>query len=172
MSDFVTWYDVLGVNRGASAVTLRRAYDERVLLLRAYAAAPADAAARAAAAIEDAWHALGDADQRQHYDSRLGLLPSATRRGRLAVPDLRGLFYRSSQEIAAMAGLRLAVVRLTPDPLPVEGLVVGQSPAPGETVRRRSTLTVQVWHPVRSPVARLAADVESAAGNAKPCVRS
>ena len=30
-----------------------------------------------------------------------------------------------------MAGLRLAVVRLTADPLPVEGLVVGQSPEPG-----------------------------------------
>ena len=36
MPEPVTWYDVLGANPGASAVTLRRGYDERVLLLRAY----------------------------------------------------------------------------------------------------------------------------------------
>jgi len=37
----VTWYDVLGVTCGASAVTLRRAHDERLQLLRAYFAASA-----------------------------------------------------------------------------------------------------------------------------------
>jgi beta-lactam-binding protein with PASTA domain len=31
--------------------------------------------------------------------------------------------------------------------MPVDGLVVGQKPAPGERVHRNSTLTVQVWHP-------------------------
>ena len=47
----------------------------------------------------------------------------------------------------ARAGLRIETVRLTEHPMPVEGLVVEQSPAPGRTVRRSSTLTVRVWHP-------------------------
>jgi hypothetical protein len=68
---------------------------------------------------------------------------------RVAVPDLCGLFYRSGQAAATMAGFRLAVVRLTADPAPVEGLVTGQSPAPGTIARRQSVLTVQVWHPAR-----------------------
>jgi beta-lactam-binding protein with PASTA domain len=48
-----------------------------------------------------------------------------------------------------MAGLRLAVVRLTQDPMPVEGLVVSQSLAAGSHVKAGTTLTVQVWHPPR-----------------------
>lgn len=76
--------------------------------------------------------------------------PSARPR-RLTVPDLRGLFFRSCRDVVTMAGLRLDVVRLTPDPMPVEGLVVGQSPAPGTQVRRHAALTVQVWHPPRHP---------------------
>jgi curved DNA-binding protein CbpA len=147
----VTWYDVLGVNAGASAVTLRRAYDERALLLRAYRTAEpmAGAVARAASSVEEAWQVLGDPERRKRYDAQLRVREQATS-GRPAVPDVRGLFYRSSQGIAAMAGLPLAVIRLTADPLPVEGLVVGQSPEPGETIRRRSTLTVEVWHPGRA----------------------
>jgi hypothetical protein len=31
--------------------------------------------------------------------------------------------------------------------MPVEGLVVGQRPAPGQRVHRDSTLTVRLWHP-------------------------
>jgi curved DNA-binding protein CbpA len=140
----ITWYDVLGSNAGASAVTLRRAYDERVLLLRAYPSA----AGRAADLVEEAWQVLGDPQQRRRYDAWLDPQGPARSR-RTTVPDLRGLFYRSSQAVAARARLRLAVVRLTADPLPVEGLVVGQSPEPEATVRRRSTLTVQIWHPAR-----------------------
>jgi hypothetical protein len=71
------------------------------------------------------------------------------RRRQVPVPDLNGMFYRPCQAVVNMAGLRLAVVRLTPEPLPVEGLIVGQSPAPGTAVKRQSTVTVQVWHPPR-----------------------
>jgi hypothetical protein len=165
MTQGITWYDVLGVTPGASAVTLRRAHDERLLQLRSYFAPPAQlpptqladapspvvsAASRAAAAVEEAWLVLGDSEQRKRYDAQLGLHRPIPPRRRLTVPDMRGLFYWPSQAVAAMAGLRLTVVRLTPNPQPVEGLVVGQSPDPGETVRYRSTLTVQVWHPARS----------------------
>lgn len=72
----------------------------------------------------------------------------------VAVPDLRGLFYRPCQSVATMSGFRLSVVRLTADPEPVEGLVTGQWPAPGTAVRRHSLLTVQVWHPARGCGAR------------------
>jgi hypothetical protein len=68
---------------------------------------------------------------------------------RVTVPDVRGLFFRPCQAAAATAGLRLRVVRLTAQPLPVEGLVAGQWPAPGVTAKRDSVLTAEVWHPSR-----------------------
>ena len=62
---------------------------------------------------------------------------------------MRGLFYQPCRDVVTMAGLRLAVVRLTPDPMPVEGLVASQSLAAGSHVKAATTLTVQVWHPPR-----------------------
>jgi hypothetical protein len=67
--------------------------------------------------------------------------------GRVVVPDVTGLFYRACMEVACRLGLHVAPIRLTPHPMPVDGLVVGQTPVPGEPVRRGSTLTGQVWHP-------------------------
>jgi DnaJ domain/PASTA domain len=66
---------------------------------------------------------------------------------RVAVPDVSGLFYRACMDVAARVGLHVEPVGLTPHPMPVEGLVVGQRPAAGERVHRNSRLTVQVWHP-------------------------
>ena len=65
----------------------------------------------------------------------------------MVVPDVTELFYRACMEVAGRLGLHVAPIRLTPHPMPVDGLVVGQTPAPGERVHRDSTLTVQVWHP-------------------------
>jgi hypothetical protein len=67
--------------------------------------------------------------------------------GRIAVPDVRGLFYRECLQIVAKVGFRVSVVRLTAHPMPVEGLVVDQTPAPQQKVHRESTLTLQLWHP-------------------------
>jgi hypothetical protein len=75
------------------------------------------------------------------------LEPYPGRASRVVVPDVRGLFYRACTDVAGRVGLRVAPVRLTPHPMPVEGLVVGQAPAPGERVRHDSTLTVRLWHP-------------------------
>jgi hypothetical protein len=66
---------------------------------------------------------------------------------RVPVPDVRGLFYQACMHVAGRIGLHVAPIQLTPHPLPVEGLVVGQAPVPGERVHRGSTLTVRVWHP-------------------------
>ena len=68
---------------------------------------------------------------------------------RIAVPDVRGLFVGPCRRLVTSLGLRLEIVQLTADPMPVEGLVVGQSPPPGTKARRSGTLTVQVWHPLR-----------------------
>jgi hypothetical protein len=66
---------------------------------------------------------------------------------RVAVPDVRGLFYSVCLGITAKLGFRLNTLRLTEHPMPVDGLVVGQSPGPAVRARRGSALTVQVWHP-------------------------
>jgi len=66
---------------------------------------------------------------------------------RIQVPDVRGLFYSVGLQVAGRLGLQVTAVRLTAHPMPVDGLVVDQSPLPPATVRRASTLTVRVWHP-------------------------
>jgi hypothetical protein len=73
--------------------------------------------------------------------------PHPRPRGRVPVPDVRGLFYAVCLEVAGRLGLQLRAVRLTEHPVPVDGLVVDQSPMPPSTVRRGTPLTVQVWHP-------------------------
>ena len=75
------------------------------------------------------------------------LEPYSDRPSHVKVPDVRGLFYQVCMDVAGKLGLHLAPIRLTPHPMPVEGLVVGQNPAPGKRAHRDSTLTVQVWHP-------------------------
>ena len=85
------------------------------------------------------------------------LEPYEDRPSRVVVPDVRGVFYQVCMEVAGRVGLHLAPVRLTPHPMPVEGLVVDQTPPPGKRVHRDSTLTVQLWHPAQ-PDGRRPAD--------------
>jgi len=71
---------------------------------------------------------------------------------KVAVPDLRGLFYSVCLGLTGKLGLRVTAVRLTEHPMPVDGLVVDHSPRAAARARWGSALTVQVWHPpVRSP---------------------
>jgi hypothetical protein len=79
------------------------------------------------------------------------LAPHPRPRGRVPVPDVRELFYAVALEVAGRLGLQVRAVRLTEHPMPVDGLVVDQSPLPPAKARRGTLLTVQVWHPpVRS----------------------
>jgi hypothetical protein len=75
------------------------------------------------------------------------LEPYAGRPSRVAVPDVTGLFYQACMDVAGRVGLRVEPIALTSHPMPVEGLVVGQTPGPGQRAHRDSTLTVRVWHP-------------------------
>ncbi len=68
---------------------------------------------------------------------------------RVITPDVGGLFYHACVTAAGRVGLHVVPVQLTAQPMPVEGLVVGQTPAPGHRVHAGSTLTVQLWHPPR-----------------------
>jgi hypothetical protein len=66
---------------------------------------------------------------------------------RVTVPDVRGLFFSVCLGITGKLGLRVTTVRLTAHPMPVDGLVVAQSPQRATRARRGSALTVEVWHP-------------------------
>jgi len=66
---------------------------------------------------------------------------------RLAAPDVRGLFYSVCLDLVGRLDLRVTEVRLTQHPMPVDGLVVGQSPMPTAKIHRGGELTIQVWHP-------------------------
>jgi len=47
---------------------------------------------------------------------------------RIPVPDVRGLFCAVCLEVAGRRGLQVTAVRLAEHPMPVDGLVVDQSP--------------------------------------------
>jgi hypothetical protein len=66
---------------------------------------------------------------------------------RIPVPDVRGLFYDVFVEAVGRLDLHVTFVRLTEHPMPVEGLVVDQSPGPSAKLHARGELSVQVWHP-------------------------
>ena len=97
-----------------------------------------------------AWNARGGMDVAFAMDV-VGewLAPHAAPPRRIEVPDVCGLFIGPCRRLLGGRGLHVEVVRLTQDPMPVEGLVVDQSPLPGGKVRRSGTVTVQVWHPPR-----------------------
>ena len=74
----------------------------------------------------------------------------------MVVPDVTGLFYGACLEVAGRLGLHVAPVRLTPHPMPVDGLVVGQTPAPGERAHRDEHADRPGLAPVRAgPAASL-----------------
>jgi hypothetical protein len=77
------------------------------------------------------------------------LTPHARQSRRIDAPDLRGLFYSATIAIVGKLDLHIKVIRLTEHPMPVDGLVVDQAPAPSARMHRTGELTVYVWHPSR-----------------------
>ena len=73
--------------------------------------------------------------------------PQRRRAKHVAAPDMRGLFYHVCLEVAARRNVHVTTVRLTQHPMPVEGLVVDQSPRPPAKLERHGQLTIYVWHP-------------------------
>ena len=168
MGNGITWYDVLEMQPGALPDEIQYAYDSKASLLRPDMVAGAasmvlDAVARGQRILDEARRVLGDPGNRERYDAYLRaggtgieesvpsdldrLAPRQDSWTRITVPDLRGLFYSVCLDFVSRLDLRLEEVRLTEHPLPVDGLVVGQSPAPLAKAHRSSELTIQVWHP-------------------------
>ena len=56
--------------------------------------------------------------------------PQPRRANQVPVPDVRGLFYDVCMEVVGRRGVQVRSVQLTPHPMPVDGLVVDQSPRP------------------------------------------
>ena len=104
---------------------------------------------------DPSWHGLGGgADPETAATEALGaiadwLAPRPGRPRNVAVPDARGLFAGPARLLITRSDLRVQVIQLTKEPMPVEGLVVDQSPRSDTNARRASTVTLQVWHPSR-----------------------
>jgi curved DNA-binding protein CbpA len=77
----------------------------------------------------------------------LWLARNPSQPGRIPVPDVRGLFYDVFEEVVGRLDLQVTSVQLTEHPMPVDGLIVDQSPGPSAKIHRRGELTIQVWHP-------------------------
>ena len=117
----------------------RESYDEEIGFHRPGEGLgpPSETPAEPDVSLSKGW-SMADEEALESYPGR----PS-----RVAVPDVGGLFYHACMDVADRVGLHLDPVRLTAHPMPVEGLVIDQAPAPGKHVHRDSTLTVQLWHP-------------------------
>src|SRR5271154_4302978 len=135
MTSGITWDDVLGVLPDAAPQDIYAACQARWAVLQPGALA---------GGLSGTDVSLGQGWSTADEES---LEPYSDRHARVVVPDVTGLFYRVVMEVTGRLGLDVAPIRLTPHPMPVDGLVVGQTPVPGERVHRDSTLTVQVWHP-------------------------
>lgn len=170
MTRVITWYDVLGVLPDASPEDIRTAWRARMDALQpaALAGGPssvlAHPAAREAYDVEIGFERPGEGlappSPEPEPSEPAGALsegwstaddealePYPSRHSRVVMPDVVGLFYQACLDVTGRAGLKLKPVQLTAHPMPVEGLVAGQTPPAGKRVHRASTVTVQVWHP-------------------------
>jgi curved DNA-binding protein CbpA len=77
----------------------------------------------------------------------LWLARNPSQPARIPVPDVRGLFYDVFEEVVGKLDLQITSVQLTEHPMPVDGLIVDQSPGPSAKIHRLGELTIQVWHP-------------------------
>jgi hypothetical protein len=165
----LTHYEILGVLTDASEDDVRVAYEDKAAVLASdlVSGAPPQviaAADQARAAIELALQTLSDPVAREHYDTEIGILtpgsgltrpfeptsdldPHPSNPWHVDVPDVRGLFAGTARTLLMASQLHVEILQLTKDPMPVEGLVVDQSPPPGHKVHPHSPITMHVWHP-------------------------
>jgi beta-lactam-binding protein with PASTA domain len=74
------------------------------------------------------------------------LRPKGRRSRNVTVPVLTGMRIGEGAHRRDAAGVKLEIVRLVEPPAAVEGYVIGQRAPPGTVVRRRSTVTLDVFH--------------------------
>jgi curved DNA-binding protein CbpA len=169
MAGQFTYYDMLGVIQGASVDEVQVSYEAKAAVLTPdmVAGAPSKVIAvvdQARAAINLAVRTLTDPVARERYDVEIGIVkpgsglmrpfeppssldPHPSRPWHVGVPDVRGLFAGPARSLIMGHDLRAEFIQLTKDPMPVEGLVVDQSPSAGSKAHYGHTITMQVWHP-------------------------
>ena len=171
----ITWYDILGVLPSVSVTKIQREYDAKASLLRPelISGAPSTvvkAASRAQGILDAAWRVLRDPVDRELYDEEIGFRRSGEGlASRASFPSEPGwgpadFGFAGGWRAAGLLGALMAIgdalashprprgrVPVTDHPMPVDGLVVDQSPLPPATAHRRSALSVQVWHPPMRP---------------------
>jgi len=169
MDGQLTHYEILGVLTDASDDDVRVAYEDKAAVLAPdlVSGAPTKviaAADQARAAIKLAYETLTDPVARERYDTEIGIRVPGSGLSRpyepdsafdghpstpwhVHVPDVRGLFAGTARTLIMASQLHAEILQLTKDPMPVEGLVVDQSPPAGHKEHPRSTITMHVWHP-------------------------
>lgn len=95
------------------------------------------------------------------FDGRLGaivagvesaaewLAPKPLRPRKVILPDFVLMYASQTFATAVRAGVRIQFVRLTEQPAPTDGVVVGQDPPARTEVSRDSKVTLKVLHPRR-----------------------
>jgi hypothetical protein len=76
---------------------------------------------------------------------------SASRpKGRMEVPDVRGLTVEDARLVLSREGFRAEILQLEKRPAPVMGTVVDQNPSPGTRRHRSRPVGIVVAHPRES----------------------
>lgn len=65
----------------------------------------------------------------------------------MRVPEFRGMHVSETFLPALHVGVKVNVVRVTPHPAPVDGVVITQDPLPGTRVKRDAHVYLIVRHP-------------------------
>jgi hypothetical protein len=164
----VDLYEVLGVDRSASADDVRSAYRQRAR--ETHPDAGGDVGAFQT--VQAAWEVLGDPERRRAYD-RTGARPLGS--GGVAVPDLLGVSALTAVRRVATSGLTPRI-GLSPvsDTDPLRDLVIGQDPAPGTAAVAGQAVTIVVagsdagvlWRGLRRDADRVADAVRDQAAHA------
>jgi beta-lactam-binding protein with PASTA domain len=71
-------------------------------------------------------------------------------KGRMEVPDVRGLTVEDARLVLSREGFRAEILQLEERPAPVMGTVVDQNPSPGTRRHRSRPVRIDVAHPRES----------------------
>ena len=71
-------------------------------------------------------------------------------KGRMEVPDVRGLTVEDARLVLSREGFRAEILQLEKRPAPVMGTVVDQNPSPGTRRHRSRPVGIVVAHPRES----------------------
>ncbi len=158
-------YEVLGIERSASADEIRAAYRQRARETHPDAGGqPGEFQA-----VQAAWEVLGDPEQRRRYD-RSGNSSTGTGVSR-AVPDILGVSVIVAVRRLVSAGFAPRLILIPGQHEDLADVVIGQQPSPGEQHSVGAVVDVAVsgsdagiiWRGLRRDAQRVGDDLKSAA---------